>query len=79
VNRLYAFLVTGPAIGGALFAVILFRSPEATRQELVVDVAKATIGLFPVAFLSVVVAELVKRRDLEGLVLTGLAPEHQAR
>jgi len=65
MNRAYAVIAGGLAIAAVLFIVILLGMPAAAQTDLVVEVAKAAIGLFPVVFFGVIVAELLKRRDEE--------------
>jgi hypothetical protein len=65
MNRAYAVIAGGLAIAAVLFIVILLGMPAAAQTDLVVEVAKAAIGLFPVVFFGVIVAELLKRRDDE--------------
>ena len=52
------------AAGGALLAVVSLL-PADDRDALLFEIAKAAIAVFPFAFFSVVVADLVRRRDAE--------------
>ena len=65
MNRAYAVIAGGLAVAAALFVAILLGMPAQAQTDLVVEVAKAAIGLFPVVFFGVIVAELLKRRDEE--------------
>lgn len=65
MNRAYAVIAGGLVIAAGLFLAILLRMPADAQTDLVVEVAKAAIGLFPVVFFGVIVAELLKRRDEE--------------
>jgi hypothetical protein len=63
--------INGPyaaAAGGVVVAVLVLLAtmaslPEARREELVVEIARAAISVVPLAFFGVIVAELVRRRD----------------
>jgi hypothetical protein len=65
MNRASAIIVAALVIAAALCAGVFLLAPAAARLEIAVEVAKAAIGLFPVVFFGVVVAELIKRRDDE--------------
>jgi hypothetical protein len=65
MNRAYAVIAGGLAIAAVLFVAILLGMPAQAQTDLVVEVAKAAVGLFPIVFFGVIVAELLKRRDEE--------------
>jgi hypothetical protein len=65
MNRVWVVIGAGVVAALALFGLILTRVPPDAQLELVTEVAKAAIGIIPVAFLSVIVAELLKRRDIQ--------------
>jgi hypothetical protein len=63
--------ISGPyaaAAGGVIVAVLVLlvaiaALPEARREDLAFEIARAAISVFPLAFFGVIVAELVRRRD----------------
>lgn len=59
----YAVVIAGIALAGAVLLVVAAALPETRREELAVEAAKAAIQVIPFALLTVVVAELVRRRD----------------
>jgi len=65
MNRAYAVIAGGLVIAAGLFLAILLGLSGDAQRDLVVEVAKAAVGLFPVVFFGVIVAELLKRRDEE--------------
>lgn len=46
-----------------VFGAIVITLPAADRSALLVDLARTAIGIVPIAFFSVIVAELVRNRD----------------
>ncbi len=75
----YRVAGAGLLVGALLLAGILAIQPADGRSELLLEVGKAAVGLFPVAFFSVVVAELLKRRDAEQAAAEKRAEADQAR
>jgi hypothetical protein len=65
MNRASAIILAALVLAAALCAGIFIAAPEAARLAIGVELAKAAIGVFPVVFFGVVVAELIKRRDDE--------------
>lgn len=64
-NDPYAVVVGGLAFAAVALVGIVAVLPPQDRTQLLFEAAKAAIGVFPVAFFSVIVADLVRRRDAE--------------
>lgn len=61
----YAIAFMAIGLAGLLLVVVYLSLPEAQRPALLTDVGRAAITFIPVAFVSVIVAELVRRRDAD--------------
>jgi hypothetical protein len=59
-----ALAVVGGAVAVGFFALVFARMPD-QRDVLLLEGAKAAIGVVPLAFFSVIVADLVSRRDYQ--------------
>ena len=59
----YVAAAAGAAVAILVFAVALVALDQARRADLAFELAKAAIGVLPLAFFGVIVADLVRRRD----------------
>jgi hypothetical protein len=61
----YRVVAGGVAVAAAILLLAFVSMPEARREDLTFEIAKAAIQVVPLAFFGVVVGELVRRRDAD--------------
>ena len=59
----YVVALAGLVVAGLVLLLALAALTPALREDLVFEIAKAAVQVFPIAFFGVIVAELVRRRD----------------
>lgn len=59
----YVAAVAGAVVALAVFGLVLALVDPARRSDLLFELAKSAIGVLPLAFFGVIVADMIRRRD----------------